>query len=216
MGVKNIICANCGKSHDIDLGEYNYQVRRGRENFFCSRTCSAHFNNKKHRKWFKRTQTCRCCGKLFETESHYEVTFCSRECASAGSITNYRRQQMSEGGKKGQFIHPGTPLLTSQILKNREAWKYAEIKELLEGLNIEYEFEYLLDNKYIFDLVIEKWRLLIEFDGTYHQEKNQSDVDKCKTKCAESNGYTLIRIQTKDNIVIPASSLYDTIAQHIK
>lgn len=215
MAVKTIICAECKKSHDIDLSEYNYQIRRGRENFFCSRTCSAKFNNSKNRKWFARTQICKYCGKSFETESHYEVAFCSRECASAGSITVYRRQQMSEGGKKGQIIHPGTPELTCQILKKRERWKYEEIKKMLESFNIEHEFEFLLDNMFIYDLHIPSWNLLIEFDGQYHMEKTQSESDKEKTKYAEDKGYQLIRIVTDNNVIIPASLLYDVVAKNI-
>lgn len=210
MGVKTIICANCGKSHDIDSGEYNYQVRRGRENFFCSRTCSAQFNNKKNKKWFKRTQICKHCGKSFDTDSHYEVTFCSRECASAGSVTDFRRHQMSVGGKKGQLFHPGTPELTCQILKKREAWKYQDIKSWLDKQSINHEFEYLVD-KYIFDLALFDYKTFIEFDSDYHLSDEQKAIDESKAQTARNIGWDVIHVATDCSVVLPASSVIDII-----
>lgn len=208
-----IKCANCSAAKDIDRSEYNYQVSRGRENFFCSRTCSAQFNNQKNKRWFKRIQVCEYCQKSFETESHYEVRFCSRECASAGSITEYRRQKMSEGGHRGQQLHPGSPADMCKILKTREGWKYEEIKSYLDYANINYEFEYLVD-KYVFDLALFDYKIFIEFDSDYHLNSHQQEIDKLKRETATKLGWSVIHIDTDSNAVLP-SSLISSIIQDL-
>lgn len=206
-----IKCANCSADKDIDRSEYNYQVARGRKNFFCSRTCSAQYNNQKNKKWAKRVQVCEHCQKEFETESHYEVRFCSRECASAGSITDYRRQKMSEGGHKGQQIHPGSPADMCKILKAREAWKYQEIKTYLDSINASYEFEYLV-NKYVFDLALFDYRTFIEFDSDYHKDIHQQEVDKLKGETASKIGWQVIHVHTDYSVVLPTSLISSLVA----
>ena len=199
-----IKCANCGNHKDIDRSEYNYQVKRGRKNFFCSRTCSAQFNNQKNKRWFKRNQICKYCGKSFETESHYEVTFCSRECASAGSITDYRRERMADGGRTSQRLYPTSSKFACTALKSREAWKYAEIKTYLDSLNVAYEFEYLVD-KYIFDLALFDYKIFIEFDSDYHNSTDQQIIDMDKEQTAQRIGWKVIHISTDSNKVIDVS-----------
>ena len=205
-----ITCANCGSSKNIDRSEYNYQIVRGRENFFCSRTCSAQFNNKKNKKWFKRTQICKHCGKSFDTDSHYEVTFCSRECASAGSITDFRRHQMSVGGRTSQERHPVTSVNSCKILKKREAWKYQDIKSWLDKQSINHEFEYLV-NKYIFDLALFDYKTFIEFDSDYHLSDEQKVIDESKAQTARNIGWDVIHVATDYSVVLPASSVIDII-----
>ena len=200
-----IKCANCSADKDIDRSEYNYQVARGRKNFFCSRTCSAQFNNQKNKKWSKRTQICEYCHKEFETESHYEVRFCSRECASAGSITDFRRQRMSDGGRTAQHLYPVSATNISKLLKVREAWKYENIKSYLDSIDANYEFEYLID-KYVFDLALFDYKTFIEFDGSYHkQDYQQQETDKLKAETASKLGWKVIRVDTDASVVLDAS-----------
>lgn len=212
MADKEIICAICGASHIIDLSEYNYQVNRGRTAFFCSRSCAAKYNNLSKKKPVI-DKECEFCKKVFKCKPPYKVRFCSRECASRGSITPKRL----EGNRKGGLntVH-GDIYSIQKLLKVREAWKYVELKKLLDSFHIEHEFEVVIGDKYIFDLCIPKWNILIEFDGTYHNSQLQIESDKDKSDCAEQHGYKLIRVVTADNVVIPASVIYDIVSQHLR
>lgn len=212
MAEKEIICANCGKSHIIDLGEYNYQIRRGRKNFFCSGKCAAIFNNQKNKKLIIQ-KACEHCGVVFDCKSPYTKRFCSRSCASAGSITDKRLAGNRKGGLNSSTSF--NIFSAQHSLKHREAWKYVEIKQLLDTLHLEHEFEYIVDEKYIFDLFISKWNLLIEFDGDYHLNAKQEEFDNDKSSCALNHGYELVRISTQNNVVISPASIYDIISKHI-
>jgi len=48
---------------------------------------------------------------------------------------------------------------------------------------------------------------IVEFDGHYHNDKDQVDRDLLKTEVAEASGYKLVRRSVKDNQVIPVSVL---------
>lgn len=210
---KTIICTNCGNSHIIDLSEYNYQVNRGRKNFFCSMKCAAAYNNTRNKKPAIQ-KACEWCGQPFECKTPYTKRFCSRSCASAGSITPKRLEGNRIGGAHSTQGHSIYSI--QKLLKQREAWKYEEIGKLLDTLGISHEFEYVVGDKYIFDLLIPEWNVLIEFDSNYHNAPSQLESDIDKSKCATEHGYTLIRIQTPTNVVLAASCMYDVISQYRK
>lgn len=89
---------------------------------------------------------CKYCGKEFTTITGAKSsTFCSRSCASKGSVTDYRRDKALEVSRKN-FVHGGTQGLEqiANMMKKREGWKYVELKELLNSLDIKHEFEYVL------------------------------------------------------------------------
>lgn len=94
-----------------------------------------------------------------------------------------------------------------QVLKQREAWKYADLKMYLDNNNISHEFEYLVGEHFIYDLVLFDYRTLVEFDGKCHNTRKMMMDDFEKDTVAEENGYDMIRIRTDDNLVIPADNL---------
>ena len=211
MTTKEIICVNCGKSHLIDLGEYNYQVRRGRKNFFCSNVCSGQYNNARNKKPVIQ-KACEYCGNTFDCHTPYTKRFCSRSCASAGSITEKRLEGNRKGGLNCKEGHDAYAI--QKLLRVREQWRYSELSTLLESFNIEHEFEYVVDGKYIFDLYLPSINLLVEFDEDYHNSPKQQDVDKIKAECASSNGYQVKRISVESGSIIPGSILGSTLSEY--
>lgn len=147
MSSKEIICVNCGKSHLIDLGEYNYQIRRGRKNFFCSNVCSGQYNNARNKKPIIK-KICEHCGSEFDCSTPYTKRFCSRSCASAGSVTERRLEGNRKGGLNCKEGHDAYAI--QKLLKVREAWRYTELTALLNSFNIEHEFEHIVGDKYIY------------------------------------------------------------------
>lgn len=207
-------CDYCGNVHFIELGEYTYWSRRGRTKFFCSRSCSAKYNNQSRKTAsIERTLTCPVCNKQFITNKPYEVTFCSRSCASKGSLTEHRLQRMSDGGRKSQSKCRSSAKSIQTLLKKREDWKYANLRQFLDCISECYEFEYLLDD-YVFDLALPNKKLLIEFDGEYHRGCKQSEIDKRKSSAAVNSGWEVIRLSTKNDEVIDAKILIPIFARY--
>lgn len=197
-------CANkdCGKEFEKPLGEVNRRIKLGSTDFYCCSKCAGVNNKKRTNPIIKKI--CPVCSKEFETKSGAkEATFCSRSCASKGSVNDARRN----AGRYSASINfkPDThrPEHIQLLLKQREAWKYIEIKKLLEFLEEPFEFEYLID-KYIYDLALINRHIFIEFDGPEHKYLNEND----KENTALQNGWTIIRHTVQPNEVIKPDFLY--------
>lgn len=82
-----------------------------------------------------------------------EKRFCCRSCASKGSV-NEKRRQAGKQAAKNNFTPETYGIKNIQnLLRLREAWKYEDIKKYLDNLNVNYEFEYIIEN-YIYDLAL--------------------------------------------------------------
>lgn len=189
-----IKCSNCGEYFYKDKSEYDRQIRKGKSNFYCSPKCVAigtHVGKSNP----MITKICPYCGKLFLTKTgSKEATFCSRECASSGSVTDKRRIRAKEISKNN-FTYGISH--TQKILKTREAWKYKEIKEILDKYNEKYEFEYIIED-FIYDLALLNRKIIFEFDGPDHKYLDETN----KTKVANKNNWLLIRQKVMPNTVI--------------
>ena len=100
---------------------------------------------------------------------------------------------------------------TKQMLLKRESWKYSDIMLFLDSLKIDYEFEFILNEHFIYDLCLKDKRIIIEFDGSSHNSRIASIDDFEKDTVAEENGYEVIRIKVQDNTVIPYESIEDIV-----
>jgi len=199
----SIKCFLCGNESQKERGEINRQLRKNpNRKFFCGGSCSAKHNNEiRGDKNYEIKKICPQCKEEFPTTTgKNEATFCSRSCASKGSVTNHRREKARETGLKNNK-HIMTDESRASSLRSREMWKYSKTRTVLDALGVEHQFEYPLNGK-IFDLALFDLKLFIEFDGRYHSEKKQSKLDKDKESIARSNGWDVSRIQTPDNTVI--------------
>lgn len=206
----DLMCGWCGKSIKVLKGEYTRQVKKGRKFFFCNNSCAAKkINAERPNRRILVKKICPHCKKKFTTRTGCKsATFCSRSCASAGSMTEKRRAAQRKGGKEKieNLIPPEETLLL------RESWKYKKLKSFLEFCNETFEFEYRLDN-YIYDLAFPKKSIFIEFDGICHNSKEQSETDKKKDLFANKSGWKVIRKKVLSNTVINPDILYPILNQ---
>lgn len=196
--LEEIICEHCGNKALKPKGELDRQRRNGRNYFFCSISCGAKHNN--YKKYVDKI--CPICDTPFKaTIGRHEATFCSRSCASAGSVTALRRESSRLAGKNNWKCR--TLQVISKGLRNREWWKYVDIDLKLKTLNLCYEFEYALPNThYIFDLAVHSNKNLFEFDGSEHRSTKQKEVDIVRDMEAKLQGWEVYHIDVESNTVI--------------
>ena len=207
MSKIELICDWCSKPFLKEKGEISRKLKNGKNNFFCSLSCGAKWNNEvRDTKSKKIIMTCKC-GKEFETSTKRKAKrHCSNSCASKYSVTEKRRS----GNKKGGILSSSLQhmeLLASKSLKSREGWKYKKLIEFLNFQKEKFEFEKLL-GKFVFDLALIKRMILVEFDGKYHRSLSQIKIDIKKDKLAKDNGWTIFRVNVKENSIIDPDVLY--------
>lgn len=188
-------CSWCRVKFYIQEKEYTRQIKKGRIEFFCSRSCAAYASNLRrfHKERFIEVK-CEFCGKLFIANNNTKKQrFCCRSHASAGSITERRLKAARQVGKTSS--NNFTIIDIANGLRKREAWKYKKLNEWLIKKNQSFEFEYVIGN-YVFDLALPDKKILIEFDGIYHSSANQVQIDSKKDNIAISEGWRVIRAYT--------------------
>lgn len=197
-------CAWCGGSFSKRKAEVKRQMKKGRNYFFCSLNCAAHWGNrKKKNKDIKKV--CPYCEEEFTSHTGTRApVFCSRSCASAGSVTEKRLKGNAKGGIKFDIY------TIAKGLKKREAWKYKELQAFLNFIDISYEFEYPIENVGIFDLALFSENTLVEYDGPYHRNE-QLIEDEHKDEKAKALGWRVVRISVNPSEVISPKTLYSLI-----
>ncbi len=204
-----LTCDQCGSQFERSVKEYNRHKKRGHYKQFCSLKCSSEHLNSNRKRRVQIVKACEHCGNEFlAMTGSKEPRFCSRSCASKGSVTIYRRMKARETSQQN-FVH-GMPIVTAMI-KKREAWKYVELEELLTSQRIPHEFElWLSGTNYLYDLALLEQKVIIEFDGPEHCGE-QAYKDRQKAKAAEDQAWTVIRIPVVPNTVISPECIKDFI-----
>lgn len=201
MGVAVAVsCWRCGVTVQKDAGEVNRSRRLGR-NLFCSRSCSALSANESKRS-VEFEMPCPVCGVVFTTTTHNKAKrHCSRACASRGSMTDHRRAAQREAGLRHA---KNLSRAQSVALKAREAWKYAALKKALGSRRHEFEFKL---GRFVFDLALFDERVLVEFDGPYHQSAEQQEIDAKKDRLARRHGFRVERRRVRRAVVIDPETI---------
>lgn len=196
-------CKGCGLDYKITQEELNLQKILGRDDFYCNGFCYNNYLTNRFYIYEYRNCLKEDCLNLFSVKPSSPKRYCSRGCASASSVTEYRRDRAKEIGidnlAKGREISS-----VANSLRTREMWKYIEIEALLNKNYLEHQFEYPLE-RFVFDLALFWDRIFIEFDSNYHFDNNQILIDKEKEQLANSYNWRLVRIQTDYNNVIPST-----------
>lgn len=194
-----ISCFECGTQFEKDASELKRQTGLGFYKFYCSPACLRESRVAKA----NIERICEKCGsKFFVKFKQRAKRFCSTSCASAGSVTEFRRNRARMAGSKSENL-----ISASAALKIRERWKYLLLEKTLIDLGIPHEFEFPLDGK-IFDLALTGKKVLVEFDGDYHlYSKDQKEVDVLKDEIATRNGWQVVRRVTETSKVVPLSVL---------
>ena len=200
MKIAAVTCEQCGSSVERPQKEVTRSLKLGRR-FFCNNSCGAIFSNAP-RKAKEVLKVCLDCGKQFTCfDIAKAASFCSRSCASRNSqsLTPKRLKAARQSGASHK-----DNLDIAKAMKRREAWKYVELEERLQGYT--HEFECKIGN-YIFDLVLPCSMVAVEFDGPDHRIAKQRAADAKKDTEAENIGYTVVRIEVKRATVIPSNVL---------
>lgn len=203
-----ITCAYCGKECDKPDKEIRRQLKQGHTDFYCNQSCGA----KARKRIVEIVKVCNQCGAEFTTQNDpNESIFCSRSCASKGSVTEFRRRKAHETTSSNpEWVrHIATSSTdAAACLKKREAWKYVKIKALLESKGEPHEFDYALPGtSSIYDLALFEQKLLIEFDGPSHNFSGQQVLDIVKDQVARLHGWDVLRIPVSASAIIPEKSL---------
>lgn len=208
--VTTLICPVCGKEFVKEIAE----IRRRQKKcgidvqFYCSASCSGKGVGERIRKPTV-IKICPTCGKEFESTTKAKAaTFCSRSCASKGSVNEARR----EAGRKAaaaNFIYDLSQI--QYALLTRDGWKYVELDKYLNSINEPHEFEYILgkyhEHARIYDLALTERKILIEFDEPHH--RYTEDDDGLKDEHARKYGFEVKRIQIDTHTVIDPSCIYE-------
>jgi len=204
-----ITCAWCGAVSEKRTGEINRQLRKGKTTFFCNNVCSGYYAGAtREDRVMEVTQCCPQCGVQFVTETgKLNKTFCSRKCASIGSVSEARRKA---GRNLGAVYCSKDASGVVKLMKSREALKYSLLRAYLEGKGEEYEFEFVLGNS-VFDLAMPARRLLVEFDGPDHKNWKQQAIDAKRDSQAAVAGWKVARIEVEPRAVIPHALLAEVL-----
>ena len=206
MKTVQVQCAYCFATVVKAQKEATRSVKRGRK-FFCNNSCSAFYFNAQHGHGFSDKEgNCGFCEKTFISKRVHGkyITFCSRSCASAGSVNDSRREAARKValGSDGNFSKNWGNI--AGLMKKRETWRYVDLEEALGAELHEFECEF---GGFLYDLFLPHRRVVVEFDGTYHTGPKQKRIDHIKDLVAKLFGYNVIRIKTEGNGVIPSSVL---------
>ncbi len=192
--VEMVECANCGRPVEKPVGEVTRSRKLGRP-MFCGLSCSAKHRNAT-RKVREFEMTCPC-GKVFTTTTHNKAKrHCLRSCASRFSMSPARRAKQRTGG----FAQKGNLISTQEMMKRREAWKYALLLGALADRPHEFEFKL---GSYIYDLALLDEKVLVEFDGPEHtSDRRTRKQDKEKDSHAAQLGWRVERRKVENATVI--------------
>lgn len=212
MGRKmmEVHCQNpeCGKLHPKPKSEIVRSTRLGR-GLYCSRSCSiTHANRVLGRTAVLEKRLCKVCGEEFEAlgKAKSRIT-CNEDCAN---VLRYKRmspgakERQRAGARKSARIEP--LLRSARGLKTREAWKYVAVRELLEKRGFSFEFEEPV-GPYVVDLILYKEKVIVEFDGPYHETAEVKETDIERNRYLLSRGWRVFRIATKQAEVIPVEAI---------
>jgi very-short-patch-repair endonuclease len=106
--------------------------------------------------------------------------------------------------------------ITRQLLRNNQTdsevilWQYLRGKEL----GLKFVKQYGIQN-YIADFCCRSKKLIIEIDGSIHDQKEAKENDEERTKYLESLGYKIIRF-TNSEVLNDLETVLNKIKIHLK
>lgn len=206
---KYVSCGVCGK----ELYRPKARMRMHRH-YFCSVRC-ADQGQRKNKLQF----TCKTCGKEFRWSpsrvSKHNPTYCSIKCRTA--CPDWRRNAIIKSN------------LVQQNNKQPNKLEVAGSK-LLDTLGIKYLTQVLICEKFVVDVFIPKFNIVIQWDGDYWhgylaikdaRQRKRCNLDKSQDAYMKKVGYTVIRFwehdvkDAKDVVIKKIKATLATQAQQI-
>lgn len=179
---KDVTCRNCSQVF------YRPKSQADKKNQFCSVEC--------HNLWQGRNKTthvCKICGGSFQWSPsrslQNKITYCSLECRDKDAD---RKEMLLE------LNHRQQTMKCSSI----EKIGY----ELLDSLDIEYQAQHMIANKFCVDAFVPSHNLVIQFDGDYwhgnpekfsnldERQRRRVKLDLSQDRYMEVLGYKVLRL----------------------
>lgn len=205
MNTIELTCTGCGKLFDKQVKEYNRICRKGKSKFFCSRACSGGHIERPNQQFWACDVPCLYCGKYFTTTLHpKDRKCCSIQCAkkyarSKAIIDDAFREKMSTVVKKSwedgvyRDLQPQFSSKGERDLRDYIRSVYPEA-----GYTTGMLIPHLRINPDIWSKIS---KIVIEYDGIWHFEDINGQLEKKQKKdrelnawCVE-NGWRIIRIR---------------------
>ena len=108
---------------------------------------------------------------------------------------------------KNKLNHISSGTWCNKCFNKTEYKLYENLKILYENITFQYRVEWCKNKSYLpYDFCIEENKIIIELDGPQHfiqvsnwsSPEEQLKNDKYKEKCANDNGYSIIRVLQED------------------
>ena len=165
-------------------------------------------------------KNCKVCGKeMILTPAFHDHSYCSKECqykdavnkvyspesrvkmsrsATARANTPYERRRISEMRKKELSTPEGRENLLRRLAQSQRSHHTSiecAVYTALTNRGIDYEEQYLINNKFIVDAYIPGRNLVIEVDGDYwHSLEKTVKKDKAENAYLSKCGFNLLRL----------------------
>lgn len=194
---KTIKCTNCGKL----IYKSKCYVEK-HKNLFCGVFCHNEYQSRN-----KIVTQCKICGKDFKLSKSlydnrkrkYDVKYCSLECR------NNDDEWIQNACVKGNLLQQNKKGLNKLELLGRT---------LLEKENIVFEEQVLVANKFLVDVFIKDYKLVIQWDGEYwhghpsklkngipdRRQQKRMGLDKSQDAYMKKCGFIVLRFWEKDVI----------------
>lgn len=178
---KFITCIVCGKEKYIKLSQIN-------DINFCSLRCANEYQKRNKIEFI-----CKICGQKFywskSRMKNNNPTYCSWGCRIKDKehiIKNSIKGNLEQQNKKG---------LNKLELSGRK---------ILEDIGVDFQEQVLMFNKFLVDILLEKQKIIIQWDGEYwHTKQKRVLLDRSQDAYLKECGYNVLRItdkQIKNNI----------------
>ncbi|MEK6879221.1 MAG: hypothetical protein AABY22_06405 [Nanoarchaeota archaeon] len=218
---REFICKGCGK--DVKEKRPKYKLK------YCSLEC--YRNSKKPRIKKGKIFDCEWCGKsIYKMKSlQRQHSFCSKICSNKWQGRNKLRFICKMCGKEFSWsksrIKQVNPSYCSLICRDKDPKRKDMLKklnilqqnmklnnlekkgyEILDSLKMEYKPQVLIGNKFLVDVFIPKYNLIIQFDGDYwhgnikkykelsERQKKRKIIDKSQNAYFKKCGFNILRI----------------------
>lgn len=176
-------CLFCNKEIFVRKNELN------KSKHFCSMKCANNYQSKDKIKLI-----CKICQKLFYRSKSWlnnkQGYYCSIECR------NKDEKWKENSSYKANYVQNHKKGLNKLELKGNN---------ILDKLNLKYENQVMIENKFCVDVFIKEYKLIIQWDGNYWHGKNvpyeeldprqkkRVNLDNSQDKYLSLKGYNILR-----------------------
>lgn len=188
---KTIECIVCKKK----VYKCRVHLNNHKDNF-CGMKCANKYQGRN-----KVSCVCRICRKNFKCSKSQIRLYCSWECRIKD------KEHIMTNAIKGNLIQQNKKGLNKLELKGRQ---------ILQDLKVDFKEQVLMFNKFLVDVLVEKQKLIIQWDGVYwHTKPKRIELDKSQDSYMKKCGYKVIRV-TDEDIKNNLNQVYDNLRRAIQ